>query len=284
MDADVLIVGAGPTGLMLANQLVRRGARALIIDRHAGPALQTRALGVQARTMEIYAQLGIIHRALELGKRGAGANLWAQGRRMAHVPLGDAGKSVSPYPFILILGQDDNEQIMGEKLDELGVSVKWNTELVDFTQNTDGVVATLTKPEGGRRTVTAAFIAGCDGARSTVREITGITFPGAPYEHVFFVADVVVTGTMVPDEVNVYLWREGFHLLFPMRGADHWRIVGIVPEALRDTGDIRWIGAALPAQGGGRRTVDQVVQLVFYLPHPPPKRIALPPWQSLPAR
>ncbi len=170
MDADVLIVGAGPTGLMLANQLVRRGVRVLIIDRHAGPALQTRALGVQARTMEIYAQLGIISRALELGKRGTGANLWAQGRRMAHVPLGDAGKSVSPYPFILILGQDDNERIMGEKLGELGVSVQWNTELVDFTQHTDGVVATLKKPEGGRRTVTAAFIAGCDGARSAVRE------------------------------------------------------------------------------------------------------------------
>ena len=132
MDADVLIVGAGPTGLMLANQLVRRGVRVLIIDRHAGPALQTRALGVQARTMEIYAQLGIIGRALELGKRATGANLWAQGRRMAHVPLGDAGQSVSPYPFILILGQDDNERIMGEKLNELGVSVQWNTELVGF--------------------------------------------------------------------------------------------------------------------------------------------------------
>ena len=69
-QCDVLIVGAGPTGLMLANQLARRGVRALIIDRHAGPSLQTRALGVQARTLEIYAQLGIVERALELGKRG----------------------------------------------------------------------------------------------------------------------------------------------------------------------------------------------------------------------
>ena len=116
MDTDVLIVGAGPTGLMLANQLVRRGVRALIIDRHPGPSLQTRALGVQARTLEIYAQLGIDERALELGKRGTGANIWAQGRRMARVPLGEAGAAVTPYPFILILGQDDNERIMGDKL------------------------------------------------------------------------------------------------------------------------------------------------------------------------
>ena len=92
LDTDVLIVGAGPTGLMLANQLVRRGVRSMIIDRHAGPALQTRALGVQARTMEIYAKLGIAHRALELGKLGTGANLWAEGRKMGRVPLGDDGR------------------------------------------------------------------------------------------------------------------------------------------------------------------------------------------------
>ena len=124
MDTDVLVVGAGPTGLMLANQLVRRGVRVLIIDRHAGPAQQTRALGVQARTLEIYAKLGIVERALELGKRGTGANIWAQGRKMARVPLGDAGRDVTPYPFILILGQDDNERIMGDKLRELGVAVR----------------------------------------------------------------------------------------------------------------------------------------------------------------
>src|SRR6186713_2205951 len=98
MDMDVLIVGAGPTGLMLANQLARRGVRTLIIDRHAGPARETRALGVQARTLEIYAQLGIAERALELGKRGTGANIWAEGRRLARVPLGDAGQGVTPYP------------------------------------------------------------------------------------------------------------------------------------------------------------------------------------------
>ena len=123
MDTDVLIVGAGPTGLMLANQLARRSVRILVIDRHTGPSLQTRALGVQARTMEIYAKLGIADRALELGKRGTGANIWAQGRKMARVPLGEAGQNATPYPFILILGQDDNERIMGDKLRDLGVSV-----------------------------------------------------------------------------------------------------------------------------------------------------------------
>lgn len=238
MDTDVLIVGAGPTGLMLANQLGRRGVRVLIIDRHAGPARETRALGVQARTLEIYSALGIVDRALELGTPGTGANLWANGRKMARVPLGDAGKDLSPYPYILVLGQDDNERIMGERLRDWGISVQWNTELLRLEQNADHVVATLRNADGTTHNVTAAWVGGCDGARSSVRELCGITFPGAPYEHVFFVADVEATGSMVPSEVNIYFWQEGFHLFFPMRGQDHWRIVGILPPDLRDRQDI----------------------------------------------
>jgi 2-polyprenyl-6-methoxyphenol hydroxylase-like FAD-dependent oxidoreductase len=249
MDTDVLIVGAGPTGLMLANQLGRRGARVLIIDRHAQPSRETKALGVQARTLEIYSRLGIVGRALELGKRGTGGNIWAEGRHMARVSLGDAGESVTPYPYILILGQDDNERIMGDRLHDWGVAVQWRTEFVGLQQAPDNVAATLKLPDGTTRTVTAAWVAGCDGAHSAVRELSGITFPGAPYEHVFFVADTEVTGSMVPDEVNVFLWREGFHLFFPMRGKDHWRIVGILPPALRDKDDVKF-ESVIPALRG----------------------------------
>ncbi|HYJ19411.1 MAG TPA: FAD-dependent oxidoreductase, partial [Burkholderiales bacterium] len=229
MDTDVLIVGAGPTGLMLANQLGRRGVRVLIIDRHSGPAQQSRALGVQSRTLEIYSKLGIVDRALSLGKAGTGANVWARGRRMARVAFGETGKTVTPYPYIFILGQDDNEIIMGERLRDWGLSVQWNTELTALEQQSTQVVATLKQPDGSMRKVTAAWVAGCDGSRSAVRELNGITFPGAPYEHVFFVADTTATGNMVADQVNIYLLRNGFHLFFPMRGKDHWRLVGILP-------------------------------------------------------
>ncbi len=223
---------------MLANQLGRRGVRALIIDRHAGPSLQTRALGVQARTLEIYSQLGIVERALELGKRGTGANMWARGRRAARVPLGDIGQSLSPYPFILILGQDDNERLMGDALRNWGMTVQWNTELVALEQESGHVTATLKQPDGTSRKITAAWVAGCDGAGSAVRDLSGIAFPGAPYEHVFFVADTQAIGSMVPDELNVYLWRKGFHLFFPMRGTDHWRVVGILPPNVRERDDL----------------------------------------------
>ena len=232
-DADVLIVGAGPTGLMLANQLARRGVRMRIIDRHAGPALESRALGVQARTLEIYSHLGIAEQAVTLGKKADGAVLWAEGRRAARVPLGDIGRDVSPYPYLLVLGQDDNERLLGDALRARGLGVEWNTELVGLAQDTDHVMATLKNADGTRSEVRVPWLAGCDGARSTVRELSGIAFEGAPYQHVFFVADVQMTGSMAPDVLNVYLWRRGFHLVFPMRGTDHWRIVGILPPQLR---------------------------------------------------
>ncbi len=232
MDTDVLITGAGPTGLMLANQLVRRGVKVQIIDRHSGPAQQSRAMAVQARTMEIYSKLGIADQAIALGKAGTGANLWSAGEWKARIPLGAIGQDMSPFPYVLILGQDDNERIMGKHLHDQGVDVQWNTELLNFEQQADAVIATLKTTDGATHRITATYMAGCDGARSVVREQSSITFPGAPYEHVFFVADTVATGPMRPDELNVYLWRDGFHLLFPMRGQDHWRIVGMLPRQL----------------------------------------------------
>ena len=276
MDTDVLVVGAGPTGLMLANQLGRRGIRTMIIDRHAGPSLQTRALGVQARTLEIYSHLGIVERALDLGKRSTGANLWTQGRPAARVPLGDIGRELSPYPFILILGQDDNERLLGEALRNWGLSVQWNTELVGLTQEADHVTATLKQSDGTLREITAAWVAGCDGAHSAVRELNRIAFQGAPYEHVFFVADTQMTGPMVRDELNVYLWRQGFHLFFPMRGTDHWRIVGIVPPELREKKELTF-DDVVPSvrEEAGTGLVVSEMHLVLHVPYSPPSRCAL---------
>jgi 2-polyprenyl-6-methoxyphenol hydroxylase-like FAD-dependent oxidoreductase len=226
MDTDVLVVGAGPTGLLL------------IIDKNPGPVRQTRALGVQARTLEIYAHLGIAGRALELGKPSTGANMWARGRRRAWVPFGDSGRGISPYPYILILGQDDNERLLGEVLRTQGIPVAWNTELLSLSQLPDRVVAKVRQPDGSTRELAAAWVAGCDGARSSVRTQCAIEFQGAPYEHVFYVADTEMTGPMVPDELNVYVWDRGFHLFFPMRGDNHWRVVGILPPALQGRDDL----------------------------------------------
>lgn len=236
----MLVVGAGPTGLMLANQLARRGVRVLIVDRHSGPAQQSRAMAVQARTLEIYSKMGLADQALALGARGNGANMWANGRKTARIPLGEIGQGLSPFPFVLALGQDDNERMMGEHLRKWGVSVQWRTELLALDQQRDRVTATLKQPDGATGSIAATYVAGCDGGRSSVRELSGITFPGAPYEHVFFVADTEATGPMIPEELNVYLWQDGFHLFFPMRGRDRWRVIGILPRAMRGRDDLTW--------------------------------------------
>jgi 2-polyprenyl-6-methoxyphenol hydroxylase-like FAD-dependent oxidoreductase len=240
MDTEVLIVGAGPTGLMLANLLAQRGVRVMIIDRHGGPAQQSRAMAVQARTLEIYAKLGIARQAIELGKTGTGANMWAQARRLARVPIGDIGQGMSPFPFVLMLGQDDNERLLGDRLRRYHVSVQWNTELTNLEQRPDHVIATIKQPDGSERRLSAAWVGGCDGARSSVRERCGIAFRGEAYQHVFFVADTTATGEMVANEVNVYLWKNGFHLFFPMRGTDAWRVIGVLPESLQARDNLRF--------------------------------------------
>jgi 2-polyprenyl-6-methoxyphenol hydroxylase-like FAD-dependent oxidoreductase len=178
MDTDVLIVGAGPTGLMLANQLARHGIRFEIIDRHSGPAQQSRAMAVHARTLEIYAKLGIAEQAVARGARGTAASMWPGGQWRAQIPVGDIGQGLSPFPFVLMLGQDANEHIMGDKLKELGVVVQWSTELLSLEQRADRVDVTLKQPDGTQRKISAAWVAGCDGSRSSVRENNGIGFPG----------------------------------------------------------------------------------------------------------
>lgn len=262
METEVLVIGAGPTGLMLANQLARRHVHVTIIDQHAGPSIQTKALGVQARTLEIYSRLGIAERAIELGRRASGATMWSGGKRVARVPLGDIGADISPYPFLLILGQDDNEALLGNALGDQGIHVQWNSKLVDLVQDAGGVLAKIARRDGSLEEIAARWVAGCDGPHSTVRQLCGIPFSGAPYPHVFYVADTRATGSMAPDELNVYLWRGGFHLFFPLRGQDHWRVVGILPADLRSREGLdfdavapficREVGAA--EQGGASAT------------------------------
>ena len=238
LKTDVLVVGAGPTGLMLANQLARVGLTPQIIDRHSGPAQQSRAMAVQARTMEIYAGLGVIEQSLARGTVATGANLWANGRWTARVPFGDIGRDLSPYPFVLMLGQDENELILGDELRRQGVEIAWNTELVALEQMPEYMLATTRQADGSVRRVAATWVAGCDGSRSAVRELNNIGFPGAPYEHTFFVADTEASGPMRPGDLNIYLWQDGFHLFFPMKGQERWRVIGIVPRLLRERADL----------------------------------------------
>jgi 2-polyprenyl-6-methoxyphenol hydroxylase-like FAD-dependent oxidoreductase len=254
---------------MLALALARGGARVRVVDRLDGPSVATRALGVQARTLELYDRIGIAADAVALGRKAVAARMWAGGRTLARVPLGDIGRDLSPFPYLLVLGQDDNERLLGAALRAAGVEVEWRTELVAFEQDAKRVVARLKHADGAETTVTTPWLAGCDGAHSAVRRLAGIDFPGAPYEHVFFVADATARGPMADGELNVFLREGGFLLLFPMRGDAHWRIVGIVPPHLRDGRDLAFddLRPSLAADLGDAFAVDACAWFSTYRIH-----------------
>src|SRR5690348_15925976 len=169
-DADVRIVGAGPTGLVLALWLTRLGVRVRIIDQTAEPGTTSRALAVQARTLELYRQIGLADAVVERGRKMTAINLWKMGHRAAHVVFGEMGEDLSPFPYALIYPQDEHERLLIDRLAEAGVTVERQTELVAFEETTEGVGARLKRADGDTSTCRAAYLAGCDGAHSAVLE------------------------------------------------------------------------------------------------------------------
>ena len=233
---QVLIAGAGPTGLVLALWLTRLGVRLRIIDKTAGAAAFSRALGVQARTLEFYRQIGIADTAVASGVEVKGVNFWARGTKAAHVPLHELGIGLTPFPYLLDFAQDAHERLLIEHLETLGVTVERKTELVSFDQQPGSVRARLKRPDGSDEICQPAYLAGCDGASSIVRETIGAGFPGGTYSHLFYVADVEASGPVIDDEVHVDLDKTDLLAIFPMKGTGHVRLVGLVGER-RGRGD-----------------------------------------------
>jgi 2-polyprenyl-6-methoxyphenol hydroxylase-like FAD-dependent oxidoreductase len=177
---DVLVVGAGPTGLVLALWLTKLGARARIVDKTAEPGTTSRALAIQARTLELYRQLDLADAVVERAHKVAAVNLWARGKKKARLAFEEAGVGLTPYPYLRIFPQDEHERLLIDRLAAMGVLVERRTELVGFDDEGDRVVASLRRADGGDETIEAAYIAGCDGAHSRVRETIGAGFPGEP--------------------------------------------------------------------------------------------------------
>ena len=165
----VLIVGAGPTGLTLAHWLTRLRIPVRIIDKNNGAPPFSRALGVHARTLEFYRQLGFADAVINGGIKVQGINLWVKGKKRARVSFGQVGEGLTPFPYILDFAQDAHERLLIERLENLGVSVERGTELLHFDQDARAVRATLKRRDGTQESLRADYVAGCDGAHSTVR-------------------------------------------------------------------------------------------------------------------
>ena len=233
---DVLVVGAGPTGLFLAMWLARLGVTVRIIDKAAEHGTASRALVVHARTLELYRQLGIADAVVKQSLRFDTANLWVANRRVGHVVLGDLGRGLSPFPYLLIYPQDEHERFLIGHLATLGVTVERPTELVSFTDDDGGVHAILRRGDGREERCAAAYLAACDGAHSRAREQLGVGFPGGTYEHLFYVADVDATGPVLDNSLHVILDDADFLAVFPLKNG-RLRLIGTVRDELAEKRD-----------------------------------------------
>lgn len=227
---EVLIIGAGPTGLVLALWLSKLGVNPRIIDKAPGPGTTSRALAVQARTLELYGQLDLAGAVLERGHRVPAANLWVKGQPAARLSLQDIGAGQTPYPFLEIFPQDQHEQLLIERLADAGVAVEWNTELLELNHDDAHVRARLRLPDGTEQDCEARYLAGCDGARSAARKALGIGFPGGTYQQVFYVADVQASGPSIDGELHVDIDEADFVAVFPLAGQGRARLIGTVRD------------------------------------------------------
>ncbi|WP_026550685.1 FAD-dependent monooxygenase [Arthrobacter sp. Br18] len=233
-STDVLVVGAGPTGLMLANWLQKLGFRVILADGKAGPTRESRALGVQSRSMEIYDQLGVIDTVLDQAQHAERVRPGYGKRSFGEVPVGALGSGLTPYPGIYFLEQSRNERILVRNLERLGGRVLWDSGLVSLEDSADGVRAVLSTPGGARR-VEARYCVGCDGGSSIVRKLRGIPFLGITNEYTFYVVDAFSTTGVVGGDVNLRLGETDFLLAFPLKdaveGRSTHRLIGVLRQA-----------------------------------------------------
>src|SRR5262245_53038455 len=234
--SDVLIVGAGPTGLVLALWLTKLGLRPRIIDKTAQPGTTSRALAVHARTLELYRQLDLSDFIIEHGHKVPAVNLWVQGKLKTRVSFEEIGSELTPYAFLQIFPQDEHERLLVAKLKNLGVSVERQTELIGYRDEGDSVVAHLRRPDG-EETCGAVYIAGCDGAHSIVRETMGTGYAGGTYLDLFYVADVQAGGPAVDGELHADLEEADFLAVFPLAGKGRVRLIGTVRDQRAEQAD-----------------------------------------------
>ncbi len=205
MRHDVMIIGAGPTGLVLALWLNAMGVSVRIISKAAGPGTASRALAVHARTLELYEQMGLTDAVLAEGHRVRGVNVWVGGERRVRVPLDGLGEGQTRYPFLYIYPQDRHEELLVSRLEAAGVPIEWNTTFNGYDDGPDGVTVRLTLPDGNEEVAEARYLAGCDGASSAVRKALGVGFPGGTYQQTFYVADIEADGPPMNGELNLAL-------------------------------------------------------------------------------
>lgn len=224
---DVLVVGAGPTGLMLANCLTKLGVKSILLDGKSEPTRESRALVHQARTMEIYDQLGVVDRVLAEAEVASQIVPGFEARRFGSINLQRLATGATPYPHLYVLEQSKTERILVDQLERLGGRVHWSHPIRGLSITADGWVECTT---GGSEisTVRARYCVGADGSSSMVRDLIGIRFEGKTNEHTFYVADATRVEGLPAESINLRFGVRDFLLAFPMGGESDQRLLGVV--------------------------------------------------------
>jgi 2-polyprenyl-6-methoxyphenol hydroxylase-like FAD-dependent oxidoreductase len=230
MSQEILIAGAGPTGLTMAIELRRFGLPVRLIDKAERATQWSQALVVQARTLEQFARYGIAEQAVERGRKITEVHFWSDNKLLAtfhleHIP--------SRFPYALLLPQNETEQILTGHLRALGVEVERQTELIDFENDLDrsGVTAELRHADGRTERTRFRWLLGCDGAHSTVRRKMGVSFEGNTVGMRFALGDLKLVGEDVPgDELEIHLHRGGDVLFIAKLKEDVHRVIVALHE------------------------------------------------------
>jgi 2-polyprenyl-6-methoxyphenol hydroxylase-like FAD-dependent oxidoreductase len=233
-NTDVLVVGAGPTGLTLACDLRRRGIDCRVIDRTTTHHTRSRGKGLQPRSLEVFDDLGVAQAALAAGRSSHRVHLYSGGRLALDldVPARPPQPGV-PYPNLVVLPQWRTEHVLRTRLSALGGIVELGQELVDVQQDDDAVTATvLDRATGAVEHVRAAYLVGCDGGHSRVRTLTGIPMRGENHAEHFVLADVQIEG--LPDDGSSFAWFDDDRYLAadPLDGSGTWQVqANVRPDA-----------------------------------------------------
>lgn len=228
---DALVVGAGPVGLSMAAALLAQGMRVRIIDSAAERAQESRAIGIQARTLEVFEIAGLVDKFLEVGYQLHGVSLYGEaGPEVGHL---DFRYIPSRYPFILTVPQGETERILGDHLQNHGLQIERRTTLIGFEQSDFTVSARIALPDSRQEDVAVDWLLGCDGARSKVREALGLQFAGKTFDLHFLLGDLHAESSLAEDRAHVFGRPEGLFAFFPL-GKGRYRLVADnAPEQFR---------------------------------------------------